>query len=51
MIDETRFLSSELKCKRSLIEIIRRLHSIHSRKSFHAYTFNLLDSEYNISDI
>ena len=48
MIDENRFLSPELKCRRSLIEIIRRLHSVYPRK---AYIFNFLDSEYNISDV
>ena len=51
MIDENRFLSPELKCRRSLIEIIRRLHSVHPRKGFHTYIFNFLDSEYNINDV
>ena len=49
MIDENRFLSLELKCRMSLIEIIRRLHSVHPRKiSTRSYIFNFLDSEYNI---
>ena len=51
MIDENRFLSSELKCRRSLIEILRRLNSVHPTNRFHMYIFNLLDSEYDISDV
>ena len=51
MINENRFLPSELKYRRSLIEIIRRLNSAPPRKGFHTYIFNYLDSEYSMSDV
>ena len=44
------FLLPELKYRRSLIEIIRRLEYVPPKKGFHAYAFNVLDSEYNMSD-
>ena len=39
--NEHRFLSPELKYRRSLIEIIRRLRSVPIRKIFHTDSFNL----------
>ena len=45
------FLSPELKYRRSLIEIIRRLEYVLPKKGFHAYAFNVLDNEYNMSDV
>ena len=50
MINENRFLSPELKYKRSLIEIIRRLNSVPPRKDLHMYIFNFLDSKCNTSN-
>ena len=47
---EYRFLLPELKHRRSLIEIIRRLKSVPPRKGFHTYTFNCLDSDYSMGD-
>ena len=47
MIDENHFLSPELKCRRSLIEIRRKLTFCVPK---HTYIFNFLDSEY-ISDV
>ena len=49
VIDENRFLSSELKCRRSLIEMLR--HSVHPTNRFHTYIFNFLDNEYDIRDV
>ena len=50
MTNEYLFLSLELKYGRSLIEIIKRLKSMPPRNAFHTYTFNFLDSKYNMND-
>ena len=48
MNNENLFLSPELKCRRSLIEIIRRLKTVPPRKDFHTYTgtFNIVELLY-----
>ena len=48
--NEYLFLSLELKYRRSLIQIIKRLKHVPPRNSFHTYSFNFLDSEYNMND-
>ena len=40
MIDESHFLSLELKCGWLLIEIIGHLNSVQSRKDFITYIFH-----------
>ena len=50
-IDENRFLSPELNCRRSLIEIMRRLKSVPpTNKGFSQLHIQLFYSKYNMID-
>ena len=51
MIDESCFLSPELKCGWLLIEIIGRLNSVQSKEGFHHVNFPGFGSEFTSGKI